>query len=409
MNPSLIRPSAPIAAPPLGAMPVLKLLRRLRHGTLQLALPDGRFECCGSADEPSASVRVHQWNALVRPLRHGDIGLAEGYIAGEWDSDALTPLLRLLLRNRQAIEPLVYGSWWGGLLHRLRHALNRNTRRGSARNIHAHYDLGNEFYALWLDETMSYSSAWFDGDFSQPLAQAQAAKAGRALREAGVTPSSRLLEVGCGWGGLAEVAASEFGAQVVGVTLSAEQLAWAQQRVLERGSADRSDLQLLDYRDLPARYASQPFDAIVSIEMFEAVGQAYWEDYFCMLRQCLKPGGRACIQSITIREDLFERYLRSTDFIQQYIFPGGLLPSVGRFEALARRVGFVVERRLHFGADYAETLRRWREAFDQQEPSVRALGFDERFMRTWRFYLSCCEAAFAESNTDVVQFTLRRD
>ena len=221
----------------------------------------------------------------------------------------------------------------GLALHRLRHALNRNSRRGSSKNVHAHYDLGNAFYALWLDPTMNYSSAWFDGKPDQPLAQAQQAKVRRALAQAGVTRGARVLEIGCGWGALAEVAAREYGARVTGVTLSTEQLAWGRRRMDTAGLAARSDLRLEDYRDLAAKHEADPFDAIVSIEMFEAVGREYWDGYFDTLRRCLKPGGRACIQSITIRDDLFERYLRSTDFIQQYIFPGGLLPSISAFEA----------------------------------------------------------------------------
>ena len=296
----------------------------------------------------------------------------------------------------------------GRLAYRLRHLLNRNSLRGSARNIHAHYDLGNAFYAEWLDETMSYSSAWFEGDLGRPLAEAQRAKLRRALREAGVGPGTRLLEVGCGWGALAELAAGECGAQVTGLTLSTEQLDWARRKLAAAGLAERCELRLQDYRQLAEQAAPGSFDAVVSIEMFEAVGHEYWDAYFRMLAHCLKPGGLACIQSITIRDDLFERYLRSTDFIQQYIFPGGLLPSNAAFEALARRHGFTVERRLGFGADYAETLRRWRLRFHERLAEVERQGFDRRFQRTWHFYLAYCEAAFALGNTDVVQFTLRR-
>ncbi len=391
---------------PAAARAVLGMLSRLKHGVLELRLPDGSSARFGEGT-PSASVRVGDWNVFARALRSGDIGFAEGFIAGEWDSPDLTALLTMLIANRDELERVVYGSWWGSLLYRARHALNRNSRRGSAKNIHAHYDLGNEFYAQWLDPTMSYSGAWFEGDRSRPLAQAQQAKVRRALNEAGVTSGSRLLEIGCGWGGLAEVAARDFGAQVTGVTLSREQLAWARQRVVASSLAERCELRLQDYRDLAVEHEGKPFDAIVSIEMFEAVGREYWDRYFDTLRRCLKPGGLACIQSITIRDDLFDRYLRSTDFIQQYIFPGGLLPSVSHFGAQARRFGFSVERKLSFGLDYAETLRRWRAAFVQGE--LRGLGFDDRFMRIWQFYLAYCEAAFTLRNTDVVQFTLRRD
>ena len=393
---------------PATARAVLAMVSHLKHGALDLRFPDGSSERFG-AGGAGAAIRIGDWNVFTRALQAGDIGFAEGYIAGEWDSPDLTALLTLLIANRDGLERVVYGSWWGSLLHRARHALNRNSRRGSAKNIHAHYDLGNEFYAQWLDPTMSYSSAWFEGDLSRPLADAQRAKVRRALEEAGVVRGSRVLEIGCGWGGLAEIAARDFEAHVTGVTLSREQLASARQRVAEAGLAGQCDLRLQDYRDLAAEHAGRPFDAVVSIEMFEAVGREYWDSYFDTLRRCLKPGGRACIQSITIRDDLFDRYLRSTDFIQQYIFPGGLLPSVSHFEAQAQRFGFTVERKLAFGLDYAETLRRWRVAFVEREREVRTLGFDTRFMRIWHFYLAYCEAAFTLRNTDVVQFTLRRD
>ncbi len=412
----LLSPSA--AAPrrtPARARRVLNLLERLPHGQLDLEQPDGRLlhlprPPSGAAD---AHCVLHDWQALERTLKSGDIGLAEGYIAGEWDSPDLAALLRLCMANRDHVQSLVYGSWWGRLGYRLRHLLQRNTRAGSARNIHAHYDLGNDFYRLWLDPGMSYSAAWFQGRTGQALRnadlqQAQQAKLRRTLDEVRLQPGQRLLEIGCGWGGLAEAAAQEFGARVTGVTLSREQLVWGQQRMQQAGLADAVELRYQDYRDLPARHAGEPFDAIVSIEMFEAVGREYWRGYFQTLRDCLKPGGLACIQTITLREDLFARYLRSTDFIQQYIFPGGLLPSIPAFEQEARRAGLVVERRMAFGRDYAETLRRWRQAFDHNLDAVRAQGFDERFVRIWTFYLAYCEAAFDTGNTDVVQFTLRK-
>ncbi|WEE75545.1 cyclopropane-fatty-acyl-phospholipid synthase family protein [Comamonas testosteroni] len=414
----LLSPAA--AAPrrtPARARRVLHLLERLPHGRLDLEQPDGRLlhlpqprPAPGPAD---AHFVLHDWQALERTLKSGDIGLAEGYIAGEWDSPDLAALLRLCMTNRDHMQSLVYGSWWGRLGYRLRHLLQRNTRAGSARNIHAHYDLGNDFYRLWLDPGMNYSAAWFEGRTGKALhhanlQDAQQAKLRRTLNEVSLQPGRRLLEIGCGWGGLAETAARECGARVTGVTLSREQLIWGQQRMLHAGLADAVELRYQDYRDLPALHAGQPFDAIVSIEMFEAVGREYWRGYFQMLRDCLKPGGLACIQTITLREDLFERYLRSTDFIQQYIFPGGLLPSISAFEQEARRAGLVVERRMAFGRDYAETLRRWRQSFEQQLDAVRAQDFDERFVRIWRFYLAYCEAAFDAGNTDVVQFTLRK-
>lgn len=413
-TPATHSPHSRADQPPAAARRLLRLLERLPVGQLELRLPGGGVLRCPdrphTADEPRATLLLHDWALFERTLKSGDIGFAESFIDGDWSSPDLSQLLRLCLANRDHIESLIYGRWWGRLAHRLRHLLRRNSRAGSARNISAHYDLGNEFYRLWLDPGMSYSAAWFEGRDPRgaDLQQAQDAKYRRALREARVEPGSRVLEIGCGWGGMAEVAAREFGAQVTGVTLSAEQLAWAERRLRDAGLASQVELRYQDYRDLPARHADQPFDAIVSIEMFEAVGHEYWAGYFRTLNACLKPGGRACIQSITIRDDLFPRYLRSTDFIQQYIFPGGLLPSPSAFEAEARRAGFVVENRLAFGADYAETLRRWHQAFTAQIETVQRQGFDRRFQRIWAFYLAYCEAAFDTGNTDVVQFTLRK-
>jgi cyclopropane-fatty-acyl-phospholipid synthase len=398
------------ARAPAAAHRLLRMLERLPHGRLDLQLPDGRQLSLGCGDGERAALRVQQWSLFERVLKSGDIGLAESYIAGDWDTPDLAGLLRLALANREHIDGLIYGRWWGRLAYRLRHLLRRNSRSGSAKNIHAHYDLGNDFYRLWLDPGMSYSSAWFEGRDPRDvgLVEAQDAKVRRALREAGVKPGDRVLEIGCGWGGLAEMAAREFGARVKGVTLSREQLQWGQARMRNAGLQDAVELLYQDYRDLPKQHAEQPFDAIVSIEMFEAVGQEYWRGYFETLNACLKPGGRACIQSITIRDDLFERYVRSTDFIQQYIFPGGLLPSPSAFEAEARRAGFVVEHKLAFGRDYAETLRRWRDAFLKDIDAVQRQGFDLRFQRIWTFYLAYCEAAFDAGSTDVVQFTLRK-
>lgn len=391
------------ATTPTAARAVFRLLERVCHGELQVQLPDGSMARFGSPGGPRAFVRLHNWNACTAALRSGDIGFAESYIARDWDTPDLTGLLTLFNANREHLESIVYGHWWGALLYRVKHLLNRNSRAGSRKNVHAHYDLGNAFYRLWLDPTMNYSSAWFEGDRTHDLVEAQGAKVRRALRESGVVSGGRLLEIGCGWGALAECAAREFGATVTGVTLSSEQFAWASRRLADAGLA--GDLRFQDYRDID----DGPFDAICSIEMFEAVGRAYWPGYFQSVHRLLKPGGKACIQTITIRDDLFDRYLRSTDFIQQYIFPGGLLPSPAAFRAEAAKAGLRVVGELAFGPDYARTLRHWRERFLAAEASVRRLGFDDRFMRIWEFYLAYCEAAFATGNTGVMQFTLQRD
>ena len=393
------------ASAPAAATVVFRLLGNLKHGLLEVHMPDGSTARFGHAapGDSRASIRLHNWAVCSAVLKSGDIGFAESHIAGDWSSPDLTALLTLFIANRDEIETAIYGTWWGSLLARAKHLFNRNSRRGSKKNIHAHYDLGNEFYRLWLDSTMNYSGAWFEGDRSGDLVEAQWAKVRRALTECGVKPGDRVLEIGCGWGALAECAAREFGAAVSGVTLSSEQLDWARQRLADAKLP--ADLRYQDYRDID----DGPFDAVASIEMFEAVGREYWPSFFATLKSQLKPGAKACIQSITIRDDLFERYVKSTDFIQQYIFPGGLLPSPTAFRTAAARAGLRVVNELDFGLDYAETLRRWRASFLNAAPAVGKLGFGKRFMRIWEFYLCYCEAAFATGNTSVMQFTLQRD
>ncbi|MGY8904926.1 MAG: class I SAM-dependent methyltransferase [Burkholderiales bacterium] len=396
------------ASAPAAARSALLLLQRLQHGTLSLQLPDGSVQQFGQ-HEPhapvlSARIVLHNWNVCSAAFKSGDIGFAESYINGDWTSPDLVDLLKLFVRNRQQIESVVYGTWVGRLVYWLRHLMNRNTRNNSQKNIHAHYDLGNPFYALWLDESWNYSSAWFNGNPDQPMVDAQRAKVHRALRMANVQPGHRVLEIGCGWGALAQAACTEFGAHLTGVTLSSEQLAFANQRMAKLQAQPLCDLRLQDYRDIQ----DAPFDAICSIEMVEAVGREYWPQYFQTVARLLKPGGRACIQSIVIDDALYERYIRSTDFIQQYIFPGGCLPSPSAFRAQAKAAGLHVVDELAFGMDYAETLKRWRNDFVAKRQQVLQLGFDEKFLRIWEFYLAYCEAAFAGGNTDVMQFTLQK-
>jgi len=389
---------------PAAARTVFRLLQQLRHGALTIQLPDGSVHTVGDGQGPHANIHLHNWKPCVAAIKSGDIGFAESYIAGDWSTPQLATLLGLLAANRRALENVIYGSWAGRLLYRIRHLLNRNTKSNSRKNIHAHYDLGNDFYKLWLDGTMNYSSAWFNGDPDQDMQQAQHAKVRRALHMTGIRAGDRVLEIGCGWGALAEKATVEFGARLTGVTLSTEQLAWAQQRLAALGVADRADLRLQDYRDID----DGPYDAICSIEMIEAVGREYWPTYFQSVARLLKPGGRACIQSIVIQDALFERYIRSTDFIQQYIFPGGCLPSPAEFRRQAQAAGLQVVDELPFGRDYGETCRRWRVDFMARREEVLAQGFDERFIRIWEFYLAYCEAGFDAGDIDVVQYTLAR-
>jgi len=404
MNTTTASPlSLPAGAPP-AARTILNLLQRLRHGTLTVQMPDGSARVFGNGALPHAAITLKNWNVCSAALKSGDIGFAECYIAGDWTTPQLTDLLRVFICNRHEVESVIYGNWLGRLAYRIRHLLNRNSKANSKKNIHAHYDLGNAFYELWLDETMNYSSASFEGDAQLGLVDAQHAKVRRALRMVGAKPGDRILEIGCGWGALAEKATTEFGASITGVTLSTEQLAFANARMQRLGTQSQADLRLQDYRDI----ADGPFDAVCSIEMVEAVGREYWSTYFETVARQLKPGGRACIQSIVIQDALFERYINGTDFIQQYIFPGGCLPCPREFRAQAQAAGLTVVDEFAFGVDYATTLRLWREKFLAERARVLQLGFDERFIRTWEFYLAYCEAGFAQGDIDVVQYTLHK-
>ena len=372
---------------------LFELLDNLHGGMLEIRLPDGSSRLFGEG-EHGVTLNVHDEAMFSQVLARGDIGLAEAYLDGHWDSPDVTGLLTLLTRNRDALKKAVYGSWRNLLAARLRHWLNRNSRAGSKRNIMAHYDLGNDFYRLWLDPSMSYSSALYRAVDDGELESAQRAKYRRLLRRLHAEPGQSVLEIGCGWGGFAEIAVQE-GLQVTGLTLSPAQLEWARKRVPE------ADLRLQDYRD-----TSERFDHIVSIEMFEAVGERWWPTYFRTIARALKPGGRAVIQSITIRDDLFAEYRKGTDFIQQYVFPGGMLPSRSAFRAAAAKQGLTVHGEYAFGKDYARTLAEWRHAFENNWPQIAALGFDEQFRRLWRMYLSYCEAGFLAGNIDVVHFEL---
>lgn len=380
----------------------IALLDRLTHGTLLVRFPDGQIRRAGNG-QPVADVTLHDFQ-VFSAIAEGDIGVGESYMNGHWDTSDLPALLGLFLRNRGALDHAIYGTWWGRLIHRLQLWRHRNTRRQARRNISAHYDLGNSFYSLWLDTTMTYSSACFDGDDARSLAAAQTAKYQRILSQLQVPPGGRVLEIGTGWGGFMAEAAQQ-NISVTGLTLSARQQAYAQQRLTAlagNAAATRYPVAMRDYRDERAQY-----DGIVSIEMFEAVGEQYWETYFATLARCLKRGGRAVVQTIVLAPELFKRYRKTPDFIRVYIFPGGMLPSVEAFREAAHRQKLAIVDAFHFGTDYARTLRSWLSAFAAQHAAVRALGFDEPFIRMWTFYLAYCIAAFEHGNTDVVQFTLQ--
>jgi cyclopropane-fatty-acyl-phospholipid synthase len=411
---------------------ILGMLSRLSFGTLTLTLPNGEARHYGSTppqagESPSGAQLVpalvadlHIRDALVFGdiLRGGDIAFAQCFMAGRVTSTDLPSLLKLLVRNRQTVEQALHGSWWGVLLDRLRHLLKANTKRQAKKNIEAHYDLGNNFYKLWLDPSMTYSSAIFEAPFvsiqtdADHLQAAQTAKYQRVLTQLGDTQDAKntqhLLEIGCGWGGLAEVATSYGDKKLTGLTLSTEQLLYATERLQALNRLGSVNLKLQDYREEGT--AAQPqdtrYDGIASIEMFEAVGESYWPSYFECLARNLKPGGRACVQSIVIKNELFARYRTGTDFIQRYIFPGGMLPSPEVFVRYAAAVGLRVVDQFAFGKDYARTLAVWRMQFLAALPAVREQGYDERFIRMWEFYLAYCEAGFDSGDTDVIQFTL---
>lgn len=385
------------------------LLQHLETGSVELTTPDGVMRRFGPGGAPAPGAKavpavlyLHDWRVAADALKGGDVAFAEGYMAGHWDTPDLTQLLTVLAANQSALERTFYGHWWTRTLLRAKHFFNANTKRQARRNIVAHYDLGNDFYRLWLDSTMTYSSALFEGNFAQTLPEAQHAKYQRMLDDLALPAGARVLEIGCGWGGFAATAAA-VGHHVTGISLSDEQTAWARARVDAAGMADRADLRIEDYRNITGTY-----DGIASIEMFEAVGERYWPAYFRAVHAALRPGGRACVQTITIAEDRFERYRTQSDFIQQYIFPGGMLASPGRFVDVAAAAGLALERVHAFGHDYAETLKRWLASFDVSTSAIRALGFDEKFVRCWRFYLAYCAAGFDSGTTDVAQYTFVR-
>ncbi len=374
-----------------------------RHGTLTFVLPSGReIAIRGEEEGPHGVLVVRNFRFVRRVLAAADIGFGEGFMAGEWDTPDLAALLEAFSRNFDRLRRLVDGHPFTRTVNFLSHLLNRNSRQGSRRNIEAHYDLGNAFYERWLDPGMTYSAARFERP-DEPLGEAQRNKYRSLARQIGLEPEHHVLEIGCGWGGFAEFAAGEIGARVTGVTISPAQYEFARKRMFDLGLAERADIRLSDYRDVRGA-----FDRVASIEMFEAVGEAYWPAYFGKLREVLSPGGRAGLQIITIRDELFSVYRARSDFMRKYIFPGGMLPSEGRLREETQRAGLEWRSIVRFGENYADTLAEWGRRFETAWEDIRVLGFDERFRRLWRFYLSYCEAGFRTARTDVIQLGLSR-
>jgi len=385
---------------------LFSVLRRIRRGSLTLELADGRrLVFAGEEPGPTATLVVHRQRFARRAILGGNIGFAEAYMDGDWGTPDLAALLELMCIN-DSVEDAHYPRRLALAAHRLWHWLRPNSRRGSKRNIAAHYDLGNEFYRRWLDPSMTYSSAVFPATAmgrAGDLTEAQYNKYRLICEKLALAPGQRLLEIGCGWGGFAAFAAREFGAKVTAITVSKEQLAFARARIQREGLADKVEARFIDYRDL-----SGTFDRIASIEMFEAVGEKYWPAFFDKVRENLAPGGRAALQVITIADTWFERYRRGVDFIQRYIFPGGMLPSATALERETKRAGLILERQEFFGAHYARTLALWNQRFQTSWDEIAPLGFDARFKRMWEFYLAYCEAGFRARTIDVTQVALVR-
>jgi len=379
------------------------LIQNWRYGVLTFVLPSGR-EIVMRGDEtgPEARLIVHNFNFVRRVLTGGDIGFAEGFMAGEWDTPNLAALLEAFTMNLERIRQLHVGNPLMRAVNAVSHFFNRNTRRGSRKNIHAHYDLGNAFYSSWLDPSMTYSSALYAGrDVS--LQEAQRQKYANLAEDMALKEGMSVLEIGCGWGGFAEFAAREIGAQVTGITISKAQHDFAKKRLFDQGLADKAKIVLVDYRDVEGR-----FDRVASIEMFEAVGERYWPAYFNKVAQVLEPGGRAGLQIITIRDEDFEHYRSRPDFIQKYIFPGGMLPSETRLKEETAAAGLTWTGIERFGRDYARTCATWAERFEEKWSEITRLGFDERFRKLWLFYLGYCQAGFNTGHTNVVQLQLAK-
>ncbi len=383
---------------PFFARSVFKLLLQIEKGEIFIRLPDDTVLHFDSGI-PGSSAKIHlkNWATPRNVALRGTIGVAESYMNEDWESPDVSELLAFFLANASIYQDLAHQSLITNVIESVRHWIHSNTRSGSKRNIAAHYDLGNEFYRLWLDRTMTYSSALFKPGVNS-LEAAQNAKYRNLAETMGVTRDSHVLEIGSGWGGFAEFVAREIGARVTGLTISREQLNYARKRIADAGLSDLVKFKFQDYRDETGQY-----DQIASIEMFEAVGEKYWSTYFTKIRDCLKPGGTAGLQIITINDDGYDIYRRRPDFIQRYIFPGGMLPSPSALSDVTATVGLKLEQELEFAHDYARTLREWRERFQKSWHDIQKLGFDQRFKRMWEFYLHYCEAGFDTKGIDVRQ------
>lgn len=387
--------------PSIRARLFLQILNQAKHGTIHLSLPDGRQEVFGEG-LPHIRIEVREWAAIDLLFDKGDIGLAMATIENILVVDDMVALVEWACKNDQDLSQALHGTWYGTLFSKFRHLLNFNSRSGAKKNIMAHYDLGNEFYRLWLDQSMTYSSAIFEKP-EQPLFEAQMAKYDRIIDTLNLKSGDHLLEIGCGWGGFYSRAVERTGCQVTAVMNSPEQARHNQKQIDAKGLSANVKLVQQDYRDIAGK-----FDKIASIEMIEAVGEKYWGAFFGKVSSSLKPKGAAVVQGITIREDLFSSYRKNTDFIQQYVFPGGMLLTNNAFEDNGKKNGMQLSNMFEFGLSYAETLKIWRQNFQKAHPEVLAMGFDEKFTRLWNLYLSYCEGAFRAGRINVGQFLLEK-
>ena len=378
-------------------------LSRLKSGRLDIVLPDGRrFRAEGAKPGPVAEIEVINPKLVPRVMREGHVGFAEAYMEGWWNTPDLMALLDVLHETTDDIFEQFKMSKFLLVFEKIRHWLNANTKKQARKNIAYHYDLGNDFYSLWLDDTMTYSSAIFRTG-QESMEAAQTAKYASIVDQMGAQPGDHILEIGCGWGGFAEYAAKERGLKVTGLTISEEQYKYAVERIEKAGLSDQVEFRLQDYRDETGQY-----DGIASIEMFEAVGQKYWPAYFDTVRDRLKPGKNATLQIITIEDDRFADYEQGVDFIQKYIFPGGMMPSPSRLKEEVEKAGLALVKSIEFGESYSQTLRRWYDNFNDRWDEVAKLGFDDRFRRMWNFYLTSCAATFHSGNCDVTQVTIAK-
>ncbi|MEO1179176.1 MAG: cyclopropane-fatty-acyl-phospholipid synthase family protein [Pseudomonadota bacterium] len=379
------------------------LATELQYGRIDFVLPDGRlFRAQGHNPGPIAELHIHNADLFARLIREGDLGFCDAYLDEWWSTPDLQAFMDLVHADNDEFYDGFRGLWLLRQFELFRFWLRRNHRGQAKKNISHHYDLGNDFYGVWLDDTMTYSSALFETG-QESTEKAQIAKYASMVDQMGAQPGDHILEIGCGWGGFAEYAAKERGLRVTGLTISEEQFKYAQQRIEKAGLSEMVDFKLQDYRDENGTY-----DGIASIEMFEAVGQRYWPVYFKTVRERLKPGKNATLQIITVQDKRWHIYQRGVDFVQKYIFPGGMLPSPSALREQIAKAGFAVERSVEFGQSYNITLRRWHDTFNEKWDEIAHMGFDERFRRMWNFYLTSCAATFESANCDVTQITIRR-